>query len=136
MTHSYEIHRFYEWIKLKIKLDKIHRTSRIKEGEIWWAAVGKNVGVEINGKHKAFARPVIIFRKLGYMGFLAIPTTTKIHDGSWYVSIHINAKTTRAVLSQIRIMSTSRLYKKMGRISEQDMDNVRAGFEKLYLNKK
>ena len=96
----------------------------------------KNIGIEINGKHRSFSRPVIIFRKFGSKGFLAIPTTTQPHDGSWYVPICIANKDTRAVLSQPRTMSTSRLYKKMGTLSEEDFIKVREGFKDLCLENK
>ena len=47
--------RFEEWFELK----ESHTTGRVpdtREGEVWWCAVGENVGVEINGKSKTFAR--------------------------------------------------------------------------------
>ena len=136
MSFKTELKKFYSWTKLKIRLNNLRRTQNVKEGELWWAAVGKNIGIEINGKHENFARPVIVFRKLGYKGFLAIPTTTQLHEGTWYVPITVRDKVTRVVLSQVKIMSTSRLYKKIGILSKNDMTRVREGFEKLYLGKK
>ena len=50
--------RFPEWMKLKEKLHRIGRIRTIHEGEVWWAAVGENIGVEINGKNEGFTRPV------------------------------------------------------------------------------
>ncbi|MBQ8984470.1 hypothetical protein IJ098_01260 [Candidatus Saccharibacteria bacterium] len=46
-------HKLLEsWFPIK---ERKHNTPprkipRITEGEVWWAAVGENVGVEINGK--------------------------------------------------------------------------------------
>ena len=125
--------KFYQWTKLKIHLDKIGRMPRIKEGEIWWAAVGKNIGVEINGKSKDFSRPILIYKKLGRQGFLAIPLTTQSHIGSWNVEFEFKNKTSRAVLSQIKVMSVSRLYKYLGRISESDFKLIKIAFKRLYL---
>lgn len=56
--------RFVKWIILKEKLHNIGRLRTIHEGEIWWCAMGENVGVEINGKHDVFSRPVLVFKKL------------------------------------------------------------------------
>lgn len=57
--------KFLEWIGIK---EKIHNTSRgprlYKEGDIWWCAVGENIGIEINGKGKMFSRPVLVYKKL------------------------------------------------------------------------
>ena len=52
-----EQQEFNEWNQLKQKLHNSHRIPRIKEHEIWWCAVGKNIGVEINGKNQVLSRP-------------------------------------------------------------------------------
>ena len=28
-----------------------HKIPRINNGEVWWTAIGENVGIEINGKN-------------------------------------------------------------------------------------
>ena len=58
-----ESKRFNEWIRIKEKLHQVGRTPHNLEGEIWWSAVGENVGVEINGKGDVFSRPVLIMKK-------------------------------------------------------------------------
>ena len=45
---------FSEWMVVKGELHNGGAVTRFSEGQIWWAALGKNVGVEINGKHKRF----------------------------------------------------------------------------------
>lgn len=67
---------FDDWIEVKSDLHETAVVRRIKEGEIWWCAIGENVGVEINGKSKTFARPVLILRKLGKYSFMSIPLTS------------------------------------------------------------
>ena len=46
------------------------------EGDIWWVRLGVNVGFEIDGKHKQFARPVIVLKKYNQYSFLALPLST------------------------------------------------------------
>ena len=41
------VKHFYEWIKVKAYLDRRARKPAVHEGEIWWASVGENVGVEL-----------------------------------------------------------------------------------------
>ena len=41
---------FIEWMSLKRKLKNINQFPLFKEGSIWWASVGENIGIEINGK--------------------------------------------------------------------------------------
>ncbi len=74
---------FFEWMKIKEELHNIGKIPAIKEGEIWWAALGENVGVEINGKHKDYSRPVIVFRKLSR--FLFLGDSTYISTTYWYL---------------------------------------------------
>ena len=47
---------FREWIDVKEDIHFNNVSHTINEGEIWWCAVGENVGIEINGKSDAFAR--------------------------------------------------------------------------------
>ena len=76
---------FEEWIVVKSDLHNKSTLRDIKEGDIYWCAVGENVGVEINGKSETFARPVVIMKKLSKFGFMGIPLTSQPHSGSWYV---------------------------------------------------
>lgn len=127
---------FNEWIEVKKTIHKASRIPAIKEGEIWWCAMGENVGVEINGKSSIFARPVLVFRKLSRFGFLGIPLTSKLHTGSWYVHFKFQGRDETAVLAQIRVISVSRLYSKMGNIDDSDKIVIREAFKKLYLPEK
>lgn len=128
--------RFPEWIKVKAKLHKVGRTPHIKEGEIWWCAVGENVGVEINGKGVNFARPVLVFKKLNRYYFYGIPLTTKEHYGVWYASFIFKGRTEYACLAQSKSISSSRLYSKLGEVPESDLKKVAQGLHNLYFGKK
>lgn len=125
--------RFDEWIELKESLHDMGRLRTMREGEIWWCAFGENIGVEINGKSNTFARPVLVFKKLGRYGFLGVPLTSQPHSGSWYASFRFQGKEQNAVLAQIRVFSVYRLYRKIGDIDDNDKKIVREAFRKLYL---
>ncbi len=122
---------FSEWMVVKEKLHKGSVVTRFSEGQIWWAALGRNIGVEINGKHKDYSRPVVIFKKLSNLSFLAIPLTSQPHTGTWYTEFNFRGKPEYAVLSQIRMMSVSRLYNRMGKLSTGDFKKIQMGFRKL-----
>lgn len=123
---------FDEWIMIKRRLHFGASQRSFSEGEIWWCAVGENVGVEINGKSDTFARPILVLKKLSKFSFMGIPLTTKAHDGTWYVKFRFKDVDEYAVLSQARAISVSRLYKRMGEVSSSDLALVRRGFEVLY----
>ena len=124
--------RFPEWLKVKAALDRTGRLTGFSNGQVWWAAIGENVGVEINGKSKFFSRPVLIYKKLSKFGFLGIPLTFQKHGGSWYVSFIFQGKASYAALSQIRVLSVSRLYRApVGKVSQADFKKICRGVDNL-----
>ena len=122
---------FLDWMSIKDKLHKTSTVTNFSEGQIWWAALGKNIGVEINGKHEDYSRHVVIFKKLSRLCFLAIPLTSQPHTGTWYVEFNFKGKQEYAVLSQIRMLSVARLYNRMGKLSAGDFKKIKTGFKKL-----
>lgn len=124
---------FDEWNEIKKLRHSSGRIPVIKDGEIWWCAMGENVGVEINGKNESFSRPVLVLKKLSRFGFMGIPLTSREHEGSWYVGFVFRDKKQTAALAQARVMSVSRLYERMGVTTRGDFQKVKDGFGKLYL---
>ena len=125
-----------KWFPVKEAKHNITPTKipRIANGEVWWAAVGENVGIEINGKSEYYSRPVIVFKKLSHLGFMGIPLSTQEHNGSWYVNFRFQGKEVYAALSQAKVFSTARLYTRLGQVAEDDMAKVKNGFCNLYLS--
>jgi len=125
--------RFLEWIGLKEKIHgSAHRPPFVSEGDIWWTAIGENVGSEINGKSAQFSRPVIILKKLAHGFYFVIPTTTKVRDGSWYVPFRHQERDMVACLHQARALDYRRLSSKLGTMDDADLGHVRSGFASLY----
>lgn len=53
---------FSAWLRVQQRLQ--HRSAvKFNEREVWWCAIGVNVGYEIDGKGKDFARPVLVLKK-------------------------------------------------------------------------
>ncbi|MBQ9180475.1 type II toxin-antitoxin system PemK/MazF family toxin [Candidatus Saccharibacteria bacterium] len=124
--------RFNEWIKIKSDIHFLGNYRSIKEGDVWWCAMGENVGVEINGKHEFFMRPVLVLKKLSRFGFMAVPLTSQPHEGTWYVPFVFKNKQQNAVLAQARTMSVFRLLRRIGMVPKSDLELVREGFKNLY----
>ncbi len=132
MPNTRKIRALSEWNKVKGEVHSIGHIPSIREGEVWWCTVGENVGVEINGKGNKFLRPVIVFRKLSEIGFLGVPLTSQKHVGSWYVHFMLKDKQQIAVLSQIKVFSVFRLYRKMGMLPKDDLKIIEEAFWDLY----
>ena len=133
MNNNYSAaHRHKQWFILKTKLHQHQKHRTFSKGEVWWCAVGENIGVEINGKGPNFSRPVLILHKLNQYSFLAVPLTSKNHQGSWYATFQLQGKKQTAVLSQIRVVSTARLYQRIGKLDDNDIKIVYTAFRNLY----
>lgn len=125
---------FQDWFVSKQKLDnKEHKPPLVSQGDIWWVALGENIGSEIYGKGEFFTRPGIIFKKLSRKLYLIIPTTSKYKTGSWFVPFSQDSKKNFACLHQIRIIDYRRLFSKMGTLDHSDLKRVRIAFERLFL---
>ena len=119
-----------EWNNFKKYLSSREdkETPRIKEGEIWWVAVGENVGIEIDGKSEYYSRPVLVFKKLSPYGFFGLPLTTQPHGGTWYVRNRSSTKKSYFALSQIRVFSVKRIFGRFGTISNSELKYIKHKF--------
>ncbi|MEN9604349.1 MAG: hypothetical protein RJB39_34 [Candidatus Parcubacteria bacterium] len=113
--------------------DRGHAPPYVLEGDIWWANMGDNVGQEINGKGKNFARPVYIHTKLSHNFYFTLPMTSKSKSGSWYVPIRQKGKEVRVCLHQARVLDYRRLMNKLGEVDRLDKRNIQKEFESLYI---
>ena len=85
-----------------------------REGEIWWAHLGVNIGYEIDGKKLNFARPVIVLRKYNKYSFLALPLTTRGTPNPYKLPVgNVAGKQAFGVVSQLRNIDSRRLYQKI-----------------------
>ncbi|MBR2998318.1 type II toxin-antitoxin system PemK/MazF family toxin [Candidatus Saccharibacteria bacterium] len=130
-----EIKTYKQWMGVKAYINNSNAIRSIKDGDVWWAAVGENVGVEIDGKNSRYSRPIVILKKLNNLISIAVPLTTKEHNGTWYQKFTFQGKTQTAVLSQTRPISTARLYTRIGRLSRGDLRNLRSAYIRLFQDK-
>lgn len=97
-----------------------------KEREVWWVALGANIGFEQDGKGEEFRRPVLILKKFNQFVLLVVPLTTKIKNNKYYFPINIRDGTERmAIISQIRLIDTKRLIDKLARIDDDSFTKIK-----------
>lgn len=110
---------FDEWNKQK-KLINRAESSFFHEGEIWWISLGKNVGIEQNGRGDTFLRPVLVLQKYNNKQCFIIPLTTQksLERYSFYLkNVSFLKKASWIVFSQGRVIDGKRLHEKMGKLS-------------------
>ena len=97
-----------------------------RKREVWWTALGKNVGFEMNGKHEYFSRPVLIVKKYSKDMCFVLPLTTQIKFGSpsYQYKFYLNKKLNAVNLSQGRTISSKRLMQKEGAVDEKLFEDI------------
>ncbi len=93
--------------------------------EVWWCSVGLNIGVETDGKHNNFERPVLVLKKFNKDQFWGIPLTGNEKEGPFYQKIVHEGGISWAILSQMKTLSSKRLLRKIGQISEDEFRLIR-----------
>ena len=119
------VKNYNQWFRLKPVLNVRISQPPVKVRDIWWCSIGINVGEELDGKSDKASRPVLVYRKLTHSSFIGIPLTSKLKEGSWYVTITIHGKENRVILSQIRIFDTRRVTTRLAQLDEKDFNEVK-----------
>ena len=104
----------FDWWSCVKQRVNIRGRHYFQEGEIWWAHIGLNVGVELNGKSTQFLRPILIFKKYNQYGLLSAPLSTSPTVNAYRIPIGlVNGRQATVTLSQLRNLDSRRLTKKI-----------------------
>ncbi|MEN9621895.1 MAG: hypothetical protein RLZZ67_329 [Candidatus Parcubacteria bacterium] len=122
---------FDEWNKQKKVLERKQDKFLFKEGEIWWCAIGLNVGNESCGKGTTFRRPILVIKKLSSSQCIGIPLSTQRKVGSWFTSIFIQDRIQYILLYQIRMFSVYRFQRRITVLEQGDFLRVKQKLEAL-----
>lgn len=115
---------YSSWHKIKTESENTGQSKLFREREIWWTSIGNNIGFEQDGKHDLYERPVLVFRKFNKEMFWALPMTSKAKEGKFYFSFPLHGENRTAILSQLRVLSSKRLIRRIGKISNQNFIDV------------
>lgn len=123
---------FEEWVNRKINIEKRNSAFHFDEREIWWCAIGENIGEEICGKNNNFERPVLIFKKHSKETSFVLPLTSTIREGKNFFNIELKDKDRCVLLHQGRFISKKRLLRRMETVSENKFNLIKSRFDNLY----
>ncbi|MFH1315835.1 MAG: type II toxin-antitoxin system PemK/MazF family toxin [Candidatus Uhrbacteria bacterium] len=117
---------FVNWTKLKVRIHFSKQKQKyFKEREIWWASLGMNIGYEQDGKHNRFERPVLILRVFNFEVLWILPLTGKDKTEKHYYQFEYNGKKSSVILSQIRLISSKRLIRKIRTLPEDQFLDIK-----------
>ena len=88
--------------------------------EVWWCAVGVNIGNEVDGTGGHNDRPIVVIRPFNAETFFGVALIGHQKSGSYYFPMgEFEGREATANLSQARLYDTKRLLKKMGTLDEK-----------------
>ncbi len=110
---------FSNWSKNKIPINDGVSNNLARPREVRWAAIGVNVGSEIDGKNENFTRPVYIVSNAGADTCLVIPMSSKLKDIPGYYKIEIGGKEVSMCIHQIKVISKKRIFDRIENLSSK-----------------
>jgi mRNA interferase MazF len=110
---------FDQWNSLKKQLNENERIFYAHPREIWWCSLGINIGAEIDGKHENFERPVVVVKVYNKQSLIVLPITTKQKSDSFHYKIKTGDKASWVKLTQMRMISTKRLLRKIDLLDQE-----------------
>ena len=114
-----------DWLKFKLAIDSTDCDLFPRSREIWWASLGQNIGVEMNGKNDKFERPVLVIKAFNAESFLVAPISSKFKNNSYLIEF-VNQSLERNVIivSQLRTVSIKRFLRKAGEMKDCDFNKA------------
>ncbi len=122
---------YKNWHQIKKILDSSERKIIFHTREIWWCALGENIGFEQDGKNRNFERPVLVFRKFNKYVLWVLPLTKTCKKGDYYCSLEYKSLEYSVILTQIRLICSKRLLRRIRTLPNDDFKKIRASFKKL-----
>ncbi len=116
---------FRKWHYLKENIDNKYLEKLFREREIWWCSLGANVGFEQDGKYDYFERPILVLRKFNKGMFWGLPLTSRPKQGFYYFSFSWKGAMATVLLSQLRVLSSKRLIRRVGKINYGTFSDIR-----------
>jgi len=94
--------------------------------EIWWCALGVNIGFKQDGTGRNFDRPVVVIRRFNENIFFGAALTGRRREGTFYLPVGSAAdREASVILSQVRIIDTKRLVRKIGILDEEIFEKLK-----------
>jgi mRNA interferase MazF len=128
---------FKAWNIKKSQIDESsYKDIYFYERDVWWIALGHNVGFEQDGKSEIFTRPVLIIRKFNKYLFWGVPLTSVNKTGKYYAQAQYRGDVKSvAILSQLRAFDAKRLVDKDGVLDKESFKNIQHKLLDIIKNK-
>ena len=117
---------FDEWNTLKKQLEGRQTFPFFKEREVWFAAVGVNVGHEEDGKNTKHERPVLVLKRFNKNLFFGVAFSSIFKpENDFYHTIFLNGRASSVILSQAKVYCSRRLFRRMAILDKPEFEVVK-----------
>src|SRR5262249_20124387 len=98
---------FDRWNGVKQRVHKRQDSIHFHEREIWWCALGVNVGSEQDGVSRNFERPILVVKNYDGHVLWAVPLSRTFKHSPYYFFLQQDEKgPSVALVSQLRLISS------------------------------
>ncbi|MDR0979783.1 MAG: type II toxin-antitoxin system PemK/MazF family toxin [Candidatus Nomurabacteria bacterium] len=123
---------YTKWTPIKAHLNNQNSIpAGYHESEIWLCHLGENMGFEQDGAGEKFVRPVLVLKIYNRSFCHVVPlSTTEKRDRFSYAFDGNTGKTSVALLTQSRPISSARLIRIIGSAGPADVQNIKDGIRR------
>lgn len=123
---------FDKWNDEKKKIQSESVAPFCHAREVWWCSLGVNVGFEQDGTGEHFDRPVVVIRGFNESVFFGVALTGRKRKGAYYFPVgRIEDREASAILSQVRLIDTKRLVRKITMLDETVFKELKEKLKKV-----
>lgn len=120
------------WNLNKKQINGVNENKFYHQRDIWWCALGVNVGFEQDGTGENFQRPVLILKGFSKHVCLVVPLTTSLKNNPYHISLGtITNKPSTAIISQLRLVDTKRLINKIAVLNKEKFKEIQKAVRAL-----
>ena len=117
---------FDAWNTEKKIIDDTSQHKFYHPRDIWWCALGVNVGYEQDGTGATHERPVLVLKGFSKQVCLIVPLTTSQKKNLYHITLGIvDQKPASAIISQIRLIDTKRFINKIAVLDEAKFTEIK-----------
>lgn len=107
-----------------------------REREVWWCSLGVNIGSEQDGTGANFDRPFVIIKGFNKDTLWGVALTGKNRTGKYYFYLgKIEGREATVILSQIRIIDSRRLVRRLVVLDKDVFGNLVTALQKILFPK-
>jgi len=125
---------FDHWNDEKKNIEHTAFIDFVHMREVWWCTLGVNLGREQDGNDEFFERPVLVVRKFNQDMVLVVPLTSQPKHTPYHFVFPYNGMQVAAVISQLRLVSTKRLKRRMFRMPEPLFEQIRVAIQRMIVS--